>query len=139
MIAPLGIGTVFGVMLVWSGMADPDVIRDALLFRDSYLFLFMFSAMGVATAGQYLLRRSGRRDWVNPPIERRHVTGAMIFGVGWGVSNACPGPIAAQIGQGIGWAAFTLIGVFMGIHLFQLRSAAETEPPTEATPATTAA
>ena len=34
----------FGLTLSWSGMTDPDVLRDGLLFRDSYLFLFFISA-----------------------------------------------------------------------------------------------
>jgi uncharacterized membrane protein YedE/YeeE len=128
--AAAAIGVVFGAMLIWSGMADPDVIRDALLFRESYLFLFMFSAMAVATAGQLVLRRTGR-DWLRQRPERRHITGSVIFGIGWGVSNACPGPIAAQLGQGMGWAAFTLIGVAIGIHLYQREGGPETEPATD--------
>ena len=65
------------------------------------------------------------------PPERRHVTGALIFGVGWGVSDACPGPIATQLGQGIGWALWTLTGVLLGVYLF-LRNSEETEPATDA-------
>ena len=60
--------------------------------------------------------------------ERRHVTGAMVFGVGWGVANACPGPILAHVGQGIGWGVFTFAGVIAGVHLYLRQGASETEP-----------
>jgi uncharacterized membrane protein YedE/YeeE len=132
--AGLGVGLVFGLVLAWSGMMSPDVIRGALLFEDSYLFLFFGSAVATASLGLWLLRRAGRVTWTPERPERRHVTGALIFGVGWGVSNACPGPIAAQLGQGIGWAAWTLTGVLLGVYLF-LRRSEETEPACDPAPA----
>jgi uncharacterized membrane protein YedE/YeeE len=131
-VAGLGIGLVFGLVLAWSGMMDPDVIRGALLFEDSYLFLFFASAVATASIGLWLLRRSGRVAWTPERPERRHVTGALIFGLGWGVSNACPGPIATQLGQGIGWAAWTMAGVLLGVYLF-LRRSEETEPACDPT------
>jgi uncharacterized protein len=111
----------------------PDVIRGALLFEDSYLFLFFASAVATATIGLRLLRRAGAVTWNPARVERRHVTGALIFGVGWGISDACPGPIAAQLGQGIGWAVWTLAGVMLGVYLF-LRRSEETEPARDPEP-----
>jgi len=131
--AGLGVGLVFGLVLAWSGMMSPDVIRGALLFEDSYLFLFFGSAVTTASIGLWLLRRSGRVTWTPERPERRHVNGALIFGLGWGVSNACPGPIATQLGQGIGWAVWTLAGVLLGVYLF-LRRNEETEPACDPAP-----
>ncbi|MCW2994433.1 MAG: hypothetical protein JWQ18_1928 [Conexibacter sp.] len=48
-LAGAALGVVFGIVLSWSGMASPEVIRHALLFERSYLFLMFASA--VATAG----------------------------------------------------------------------------------------
>jgi uncharacterized protein len=134
------IGVVFGVVLCWSGMISPVVIREALLFEDSYLFLFFAAAVATAAIGQLVLRRVMRTavltdqpvGWSFERPQRRHVVGSAIFGLGWGVADACPGPIAAQVGQGIWWAVFTLAGVIIGVRLFQRRSEiGETEPPSE--------
>lgn len=125
-LAGLAIGVVFGVVLSWSGMTSPEVIREALLFEDSYLFLFFASAVATAAIGLRLLRRGGRASWSMERPERRHLAGALIFGLGWGVSDACPGPVATQIGQGIGWGFFTLAGIFLGVYLY-LREGQETE------------
>ena len=126
-LAGLLVGIVFGVVLCWSGMSDPDVIRGALLFEESYLFLFFASAVLVATVGVRLLR--GRRslltreriDWRSTPVQRRHVVGSMLFGTGWALADACPGPIATQLGQGIVWSLFTVVGVVDGLWVFLRR------------------
>jgi len=141
-IAGAALGVVFGFMLCWSGMIDPDVIRKALLISQSYMFLFMASAVGTAAIGLQLLRRRERRAvLVDVPIKvsrerpaRRHVAGSVVFGVGWAVADACPAPVLTQIGQGMGWAAFTLVGVIGGVYLFLRRSQAETEPAVDRAP-----
>jgi uncharacterized membrane protein YedE/YeeE len=138
-----GIGVVFGATLCWSRMSDPDVIRGALLLEQSYLFFFFASAVVVAAVGTGLLRRFAPHALLaDTPLvfsrqrpARRHVVGSVLFGVGWAVAGACPGPIATQIGQGIPWAAFTLVGLLAGVHVF-LRSAGEgeTEPAVDRDP-----
>ena len=136
--AGLGIGVVFGVVLSWSGMTSPNVIRQALLFKSAYLYLFFAAAVAVSTIGLVLLRRVKRRavlvdapiEWAPERIQRRHIVGSLVFGLGWGISNACPGPIATQLGQGILWSVPLLVGVVIGVDRF-MRRAAETEPPTD--------
>ncbi len=126
-LAGLIVGVVFGVTLSWTGMSDPDVIRGALLFQESYLFLFFASAVLTATVGVRLIR--GRRalltreriDWRSTPVQPRHVVGSVLFGTGWALADACPGPIATQVGQGIVWSLFTIAGVIAGIWLFLRR------------------
>jgi uncharacterized membrane protein YedE/YeeE len=140
------IGVVFGIVLSWSGMAAPTVIRQALLFERSYLFLMFASAVLTATAGLAFLRRRERRAAITgAPLtyprerpERRHIAGSVLFGIGWGVADACPGPIAAQIGQGIPWAVFTLTGMLGGVWLYLRRGAAETEPAADTAPSASA-
>jgi uncharacterized membrane protein YedE/YeeE len=128
--AGLAVGLVFGVTLSWTGMSDPDVIRGALLFQEAYLFLFFASAVLVATTGVWLLRRrrarallTGERvEWREEAPQRRHILGSVLFGTGWALADACPGPIATQVGQGIVWSLFTIAGVIAGIWLFLRRS-----------------
>lgn len=136
------IGVVFGITLSWSGMTSPDVIRQALLFQSSYLYLFFASAVATASLGLWLLKRRERRallvptklTWPRDRIERRHIVGSVIFGLGWGIADACPGPIATQVGQGIGWGVITLTGVALGIYVFLRRGSRETEPAAQPSP-----
>jgi uncharacterized protein len=138
------VGVVFGVTLCWTGLSSPDVLREGLLFQNSYLYLFFGSAVLTSAIGLRLVR--GRRapltgervDWRQPRIEPRHIYGSVIFGVGWGIADACPGPIATQLGQGIWWSVFTLAGTLIGVRLF-LRRQEDTEPAAEPQAATSPA
>jgi hypothetical protein len=123
-------------------MASPDVLRRALLFEQPYLFLMFAAAVLTATVGLAVLRRlRDRAALTGAPLTytreqpgRRHVVGSALFGLGWGVADACPGPIATQIGQGIPWAVFTLVGLVGGVWLFLRQDAQETEPAVDAAP-----
>ena len=145
-LAALGVGAVFGVTLSWTGMGSPEVIREALLFESAYLFLMFGSAVATAFAGLRLLRsRRERAVLADKPVawsveapKRRHFTGSVIFGTGWAIAGACPGPIAAQLGQGSGWSLFTALGLLGGILLFlrrEQRAPAHDRVPLEARPA----
>jgi uncharacterized membrane protein YedE/YeeE len=128
-LAVLGVGVVFGLTLSWSGMTDPDVLRDGLLFKDFYLYGFFVSALVTAFVGLRVLRVAGARAaltgepiaWTTAAPERRHVGGAVLFGVGWALADACPGPVAAQLGQGVWWSLATAAGVLFGVWLFLRR------------------
>lgn len=108
-------GIAFGFLLAWSGMTDPDVIREMLLLEDAYLFLVMCSSIAVAFAGLRLLRARRLASWTTSRPERRHVSGSAVFGLGWAASLSCPGPIAAQLGQGLLWSLVTIAGIAAGI------------------------
>ncbi len=131
------IGVVFGVVLSWSGMTSPEIIREGLLFQDPYLFLFFAGAMLTAFTGLRILKKTAppalltgetvRWETVKP--ERRHVVGSVLFGIGWGISGACPGPIATQLGQGIAWGVPTTVGLVLGIVVFRrLQARAQADP-----------
>jgi uncharacterized membrane protein YedE/YeeE len=114
---------VFGFTLVWSGLTDPEVIQRGLVFEDLYLILFFVAALATAFVGTQILRRLRPRalltgepvEWTVERPDRRRLWGAVLFGTGWAVAGACPGPVAAQLGQGVAWSVFTLVGLVIGI------------------------
>jgi uncharacterized protein len=125
-VASVLLGAGFGFLLSWGQFIDPDRIRDMLLLRDSYMWLMFAAAVAVGFTGLRLLRRARARalltgepvSWATARPERRHVTGAAVFGAGWAVSDVCPGPVAAQLGQGIWWSVVLLAGIGLGLLLF---------------------
>jgi uncharacterized protein len=123
------VGLVFGVTLSWTGLSSPEVIRQALLFEDPYLFLFFASAVVTAFIGLRVLRAARPRalltgkpvEWTAVRPRPEHFVGSVIFGVGWGIADACPGPVATQLGQGVWWSLCTIAGMTLGITLYLRR------------------
>jgi uncharacterized membrane protein YedE/YeeE len=118
-----GIG--FGFWLCWARFTRYDVILRGLRFQDRYLWSMFGAAVLTAALGLHLLRAAGGRTlldrqpvgWSAVPIQRAHLIGSAIFGVGWAVAGTCPGPAAAQIGHGQLSGLFTAAGIFFGIWL----------------------
>jgi uncharacterized protein len=71
-------------------------------------------------------------SWTTDPPARRHIVGSILFGLGWGVADACPGPIPTQLGQGIAWGLWALAGVVIGVAVFLRRERPQTQPATDA-------
>jgi hypothetical protein len=149
-IVALVVGVLFGVTLSWTGMSSPEVIRDALLFHEAYLFLFFASAVAVSFVGLRIVRALRTRAvLVDKPVawpvdrpQRRHLVGSVIFGTGWAIAGACPAPIATQLGQGAWWGVCTAVGLVAGIALYLRRqshaTAAVEAPPSADTRAAVA-
>lgn len=128
----LATGTVFGLGLIVSGMADPAKVLGFLdLFGrwDPSLALVMAGAVGVGLLG--LAFDPGRtRSTLGLPmrmptstaIDRRLVIGALAFGSGWGLAGFCPGPALVAVGAG-STEAFVFTGAMVaGMGIFELIS-----------------
>lgn len=104
----LAFGALFGFVLGWARLHEPQTIDRMLRFVEPDVFLLMGSAIATAAIGTQLLRRGGARTWFGgQPVtwktlapRRDHVVGSVLFGAGWSLSCTCPGPAAVQIGRG---------------------------------------
>jgi uncharacterized membrane protein YedE/YeeE len=124
--ASFAFGIAFGFLLAWTQLAEPRVIRQMLLLQSAYAYLIMASVVGISfVVVRGIERLRLRAALTGMPIvlerarpARRHLVGSVLFGLGWSVTLACPGPIAVQIGQGFFWGTCTLAGVFIGIRAY---------------------
>ena len=106
-LAALLCGFVFGWGLLISGMTQTTKVLgflDVLGAWDPTLLVVMASALIVTAAGFALMQRRGRpylaeqAYWSNNAmIDAPLVTGAAIFGVGWGLVGLCPGPALVNL------------------------------------------
>jgi len=115
-LAALAIGLLFGAGLIVSGMSNPAKVigfLDITGVWDPSLALVMGGAVGVfAVAYRLALKRPKPllgKQFVLPErtrINARLAVGALVFGVGWGLSGFCPGPaiVSAAFGDPRVWA-----------------------------------
>ncbi len=99
-------GTVFGFGLGLSGLMRQEVVLSFLYLDDLGLLLTMGAAIAVSMpAYQLLARRSqpvlgGTFDRFPKSVTRSHITGGVVFGIGWGCAGVCPGAALASLGAG---------------------------------------
>jgi uncharacterized membrane protein YedE/YeeE len=121
--AYLLVGVLFGVVLTKGELVSWFRIEEALRFKGPYLYEVFASALAVAVPGFALLKRRRLHALTGEPIvivpqplgrPVRYIAGGALFGVGWGMLGACPGPIFALIGAGFGVMAAALGGAVAG-------------------------
>ena len=118
-------GIVFGIILTKSEVISWFRIRSMFLFQEAHMYLIIGSAVFIGILSVMLLREftvkslDGQQlDFSGKTYHRGFIYGGLIFGVGWAITGACPGPIFAQIGAGAYPAIFTLIGSLIGAYLY---------------------
>lgn len=124
--AYLMVGLVFGLVLVKSEAASWYRIQEMFRFQSLYMFGIIGSAVIVGFITTRLLRALRRETLGSEPIHitpkamtwRRYVFGGLLFGVGWGLSGVCPGPILALIGAGVAPMLVVLLFALLGTWLY---------------------
>jgi uncharacterized membrane protein YedE/YeeE len=114
-------GAIFGAGLLLSGMVDPARVLGFLTLGhgwDPSLAFVMGGALAVTLPGFAWLRRRERpllaAAFTNSPnrqVDGGLVTGALIFGLGWGLGGYCPGP--GIVGTVLGSPSALVFLVFM--------------------------
>ena len=130
LISALIAGLVFGLGLTISGMVNPAKVLGFLdLFGnwDPSLAFVMGGALIVTAIGYRLV-------WMQPKplfdvkfkvpgnrkVDPRLATGAVLFGIGWGLVGLCPGPAIAAITIGGKEALIFLAAMTAGVFLYDL-------------------
>lgn len=118
-------GTLFGLLLTKGGVISWYRIRDMFYFREPDLFLIIGSAVLTGILSVALLRRTRKVTLEGEPLVIPHKAGnkgnyigGFLFGMGWFVTGACPGPIFAQIGAGESLAWIALFGALLGTYTY---------------------
>ena len=123
LLACYALGTVFGVVLVQGEIVSWFRIYEMFRFDAFYMYGVIGSALAVAAASLWFIRRSGARSMAGEPIAVppkklgrgvRYIAGGSIFGIGWGLTGACPGPLFAQIGAGVTTMVVAAIAAIAG-------------------------
>ena len=103
------LGCLFGVVLTKSEVVSWFRIQEMFRFHSFHMYGVMGSAVVVAAASIALLRGLGVHTLSGEPITiptktlgkgHRYWLGGTIFGLGWALTGACPGPLFALVGSG---------------------------------------
>ncbi len=117
------VGSLFGIVLVKSEVISWYRIQEMFRFHSFHMYGILGSAMLTAALSLWLLRLRGIRartgeTIVVPPKTlgrgRRYWIGGGLFGIGWALTGACPGPLFALVGSGATVFAITAAAALLG-------------------------
>jgi hypothetical protein len=117
------LGVYFGVVLVKSEVASWFRIQEMFRFQAFHMYGIIGSAVVVAGSAVAIVRRRGMRSLGGEAVDRvtgeerwdvRHAAGGTVFGLGWALTGACPGPLFALVGSGVIVMGVALIAALAG-------------------------
>ena len=121
-------GIAFGIVMVQSEAASWYRIHEMFLFQSFHMYGILGSAVGLGAIGVWLIRRYKLRSVSGDPIVvegkdpswKRNVLGGTVFGLGWGLVGACPGPLFVLTGMGYASALVMLLSAIGGAFVYGL-------------------
>jgi uncharacterized membrane protein YedE/YeeE len=118
------IGIAFGIVLTKGEVVSWFRIQEMFRLQSFHMYGTIGSAVPVAALSLWLIRRRGVRGRDGallrvPPKEstpglRRYWMGGTVFGFGWALLGACPGPIFSLIGSGVTVMVVALVAALLG-------------------------
>ncbi|QED39044.1 YeeE/YedE family protein [Antarcticibacterium arcticum] len=122
----LFIGIIFGIVMYKSEAASWFRIFEMFQFQSFHMYGIIGSALFLGVVGTYLIKKKNLKAIDGEPITftpkdksfSRYMYGGVIFGLGWALAGACPGPIYTLIGAGYISIFVVLAGSLIGTLLY---------------------
>jgi uncharacterized protein len=122
------LGIVFGIVMTKSEAVSWYRIQEMFRFQAFHMYGIIGTAVILGVAGVALIKKFRMRDFHGNPImfnpkEKsvlRYLIGGSIFGLGWALSGACPGPMVVNIGYGYWAMAIVFFFALVGTYLYGL-------------------
>ena len=118
-------GIFFGIVLTKSEVLSWYRIQEMFQFDSFYMYGIFMTAIPTAMLGIWLIKIMKLKSMENESItvikktwNKGIVFGSLIFGFGWALTGACPGPLFALIGAGYSVTLVTLLSAIIGTWVF---------------------
>ncbi|NOT51332.1 MAG: YeeE/YedE family protein [Chitinophagaceae bacterium] len=118
-------GLLFGVILVKSEVISWFRIQEMFRLQSFHMFGVIGSAVVVGMIAVWLIKKYKIKtiygepiEFVNKKFNKGNIYGGVLFGFGWAITGACPGPLFAQIGTGATVVIVTLLSAIAGTFTY---------------------
>ncbi len=119
------VGIMFGIVFVKAELVSWFRIQEMFRLQSFFMFGVIGSAIAVAMFSIWLIKKFNIRTIYGETIKispktfnRGQIYGGLIFGFGWALTGACPGPLFAQIGTGASIIVVTLLSAIAGTWVY---------------------
>ncbi|WES97905.1 YeeE/YedE thiosulfate transporter family protein [Chryseobacterium arthrosphaerae] len=121
----LAAGIVFGIIFVKAEVISWFRIQEMFRLQSFHMYGIIGSAVLVGMISVWLIRKFNIKTIHGEPItiaskkfSKGQIYGGLIFGFGWAITGACPGPLFAQIGTGALAVSVTLLSAIAGTWVY---------------------
>lgn len=121
----LFVGIMFGLALTKGEAISWFRMQEMFHFQGFQIYGIFITAVSIGALSILLLRRAGIRarngEAIDTPKNEYHhglIFGGLIFGFGWALTGACPGPLYAQIGAGYLVTVITFLSALLGTWVY---------------------
>ncbi|PRD47169.1 DUF6691 family protein [Sphingobacterium haloxyli] len=119
------VGMLFGIIFVKSEVISWFRIQEMFRLQSFHMYGIIGSAVLVGMISVWLIKRFNIKTIDGEPIHispkkfnKGQIYGGLIFGFGWAITGACPGPLFAQIGTGATVVTVTLLSAIAGTWFY---------------------
>jgi uncharacterized membrane protein YedE/YeeE len=119
------VGIAFGIIFVKAEIISWYRIQEMFRLQSFFMYGVIGSAVMVGALSVFLIKKfniktlSGEKIvFHNKEFNKGNVIGGLIFGFGWAITGACPGPLFAQIGSGATVIAITFLSAVAGTWVY---------------------
>ncbi|MFB6457908.1 DUF6691 family protein [Chitinophaga sp. Hz27] len=120
-------GIYFGIVLVKSQVISWFRIQEMFQLTSFHMYGVIGTAIFTGIISIQIIKRYNIKTFGGDPIviapkqfDKGQIFGGLIFGLGWAITGACPGPLFAQIGSGFTVVVITLLSAIAGTWLYGL-------------------
>jgi len=120
------IGILFGIVLSKAEVISWYRIYEMFKFQSFHMYGVIGSAVVLGIIVFYFFNKGIIKSYVGNQIEieskkkglYRNIFGGIIFGLGWGLAGACPGPMFILLGRGVLAIILVIFGGLLGVFLY---------------------
>lgn len=121
------VGVLFGIVFVKSEVVSWFRIQEMFRLQSFHMYGIIGSAVVVGMISVWLIKKFNIKTIYGEKIEfqdktfnKGQIYGGLLFGLGWAITGACPGPLFAQIGTGATVIVVTLLSAIAGTWVYGL-------------------
>ena len=121
------VGIFFGIVFVKAEIISWFRIQEMFQLQSFFMYGVIGSAVVVGVISVQVIKRfniktiQGEKIEIQPKVfSKGQIYGGLMFGFGWAITGACPGPLFAQIGTGVTVIVVTLLSAIAGTWFYGL-------------------
>jgi hypothetical protein len=120
-------GIAFGILLIKSEVMSWYRIQEMFRLQSFHMYGVLGSAVITGIISIWVIKKLNIKTIDGQTIvvkkkqfHKGNIYGGLLFGFGWAITGACPGPLFAQLGTGVTVVAVTILSAIAGTWVYGL-------------------